>query len=130
MILDLQFFGGGGAALGRGGASAPAASASENVPDMVGYLSLGMTTTPDGQVVPVSETSTGGRFVSQGGGQWYAENDNGWAASVLQAQTPSGETVYETHFHSRTAAEVRDTRTFSTRTAAQAAGREWLEENR
>lgn len=58
---------------------------SRNVPDMVGYLSEGMVPTPGGRMVPISPTSTGGKIVDQGSGQWYGENDNGFAVSILDS---------------------------------------------
>lgn len=37
-------------------------------------------TAPQGGISP---TSTGGKIVDQGGGQWYGENDNGTAVAIL-----------------------------------------------
>ena len=56
--LNLQLFGGRGSGGGKGGGGS------------------------GGQV---SRTSTGGRIVDQGNGQWYGENDNGTAVSILDA---------------------------------------------
>lgn len=62
--LSLQLFGGRGSSGGGGGGSGGQAS----------KPSAG------GQISP---TSTGGRIVDEGGGQWYGENDNGTAVSIL-----------------------------------------------
>lgn len=43
---------------------------------------LGGSTTPNSNQ-NVSPTSTGGKIVDQGSGQWYGENDRGYSVSIL-----------------------------------------------
>lgn len=56
--LNLQLFGGRGSGGGKGGGGS------------------------GGQV---NRTSTGGSIIDQGNGQWYGENDNGTAVSILRS---------------------------------------------
>lgn len=69
--LNLQLFGGRGSSGGGGGSGG---QAKEQMQIQASKLSAG------GQI---SSTSTGGRIVDEGGGQWYGENDNGTAVSIL-----------------------------------------------
>lgn len=87
--------------------------------------------------VNVSPSSTGGRIVDQGGGQWYGENDNGYAVSILDGGSDDinmfrygSRQVYEVSYHSNNTVNAKQTDIATTKTDAMRLAKKWLTDNK
>lgn len=109
--INLQFFGGSGSRLGGS------------------TVRTGTT--------PVSEYSTGGRLVDQGGGQMYGENDNGYSVSVLDGGSDDvnlyrygSRRIYEVREYDPNGTQVGSTRYVPTKEEAVRFAKEYLKETK
>ena len=80
-----------------------------------------------------SPTSTRGRIVEQGGGQWWAENDNGYAVAILGGDSSDinlfrygSRRIYEVIEYDPSGRQVGATKYVSTKAEADRITREYL----
>lgn len=85
----------------------------------------------------VSPTSTGGRLVDQGGGQWYGENDNGYAVAILDGGSDDinmyrygSRRIYEVHEYMPDGSKAGETRYVPTKREAERFARDYLRSHR
>lgn len=85
----------------------------------------------------VSPTSTGGKLVDQGNGQWYGENDNGYSTSVLDGGKSDinfyrygSKQIYEVHYNSDTKVDIRPASYVSTKAEAKSLANGYLKETK
>lgn len=110
--INLQFFGGSGSRLGG-------------------------STVRTNTNASVSATSTGGRVVEQSGGQWYGENDNGYAVSVLDGGRDDinmfrygSRQIYEITYYTPAGASVRGTDVATTKAEALKRAKDYLKDTK
>ena len=81
----------------------------------------------------VSSTSTGGKLVDMGGGQLYGENDNGFAASILDCGKSDinlykygSKQIYEVDYYNNTGKRIKPKAYATTKKEAKGLAQDWL----